>query len=99
VKNGESCSDKCPICKEEVETWEHMEYECEVIQEFQEAIQMVYEDCVIKHKTFLRAAKWRRPTIEEWRLETNQEISIERMVIIAKARWVFHRERARCDYR
>jgi hypothetical protein len=70
-----------------------MEYECEVLQEFQEAIKVVYEDYVIKDNAFLRAAKWRRPTIEEWRLETNQEMSIERMVIIAKAK------RARCDYR
>lgn len=99
MKNGEKCDDKCPVCKEKAETWEHMEYECEVLQEYQEAIRTVYEEYVIKHKTFMRAEKWRKPTIAEWRLEPDQKMSTERMVVIAKARWVFHRERARCDYR
>ena len=74
-----------------------MENECEVLQDYQEAIKTAYEEYVINQKTFMTAEKWRKPTIAEWRLETDQ--STERMVVIAKARWVFHRERARCDYR
>ena len=76
-----------------------MEQGCEVLKKYQEEIKTVYEEYVIRQNTFLRAEKWRTPTVEEWRLEMDQKMTPERMVVIAKARWIFHRERARCDYR
>lgn len=37
---------------------------------------------VIKQKTFMTAPeKWRKPPIAEWRLETDQKMSTERMVV------------------
>ena len=41
---------------------------------------------------------WTRPTREEWRLDSDMKMSREKMILIAKARWVYHKQRCRLDY-
>ena len=42
--------------------------------------------------------QWTRPTREEWKLDCETEISREKMILIAKARWIYHKQRCRLDY-
>ena len=97
-RNGEEWTDKCPTCKKEVETWSHMEYECEKLESYMYEVRWVYDEYVIRNE-IKNAQEWTTPTIDEWRLETGTEMTTERMLVIAKARWVFHCERARCDHK
>ena len=97
-RNGEVWTDKFPTCKKEVETWSHMEYECEKLESYMYEVRWVYDEYVIRNE-IKNAQEWTTPTIDEWRLETGTEMTTERMLVIAKARWVFHCERARCDHK
>ena len=84
--------------KRKVETWSHMEYECEKLESYMYEVRWVYDEYVIRNE-IKNAQEWTTPTIDEWRLETGTEMTTERMLVIAKARWVFHCERARCDHK
>ena len=61
-------------------------------------IRFVYDEYVERNE-IENAQEWTIPTIDEWRLETGTKMTAERMLVIAKARWVFHCERARCDHK
>jgi hypothetical protein len=41
---------------------------------------------------------WRRPSREEWRLEPQERMTMSKMVVIAKGRWMIHRERCALNY-
>ena len=82
-----------PTCKKEVETWSHMEYECEKLESFMYEVRWIYDEYV-KRNEIKNAQEWTTPTIDEWRLNTGTEMTTERMLVIAKARWVFH-----CDHK
>ena len=40
-----------------------------------------------------------RPTQEQWRLEEKCMMTEEMMIIVAKARWIYHRQRCRLDHK
>ena len=42
--------------------------------------------------------KWTKPSVEEWRLETEQEMNEERMITIAIARCIYHKEWCAMNY-
>ena len=75
-------TNKCPVCKTEVEDFEHYEYECNTIQQF---VVMV-----------AREAKKTEISKEEWKLE-EKGMTTELMTLIAKARWIYHCERCQID--
>jgi hypothetical protein len=88
--NGKMTSNKCPMCETDKETWSHYEYECEVTQTYIDRLKEVYDE----HTSDMEEREeWRRPTVVEWRLQ-KEEMSHEKMYVIAKARWMLHG--ARC---
>jgi hypothetical protein len=42
--------------------------------------------------------KWTKPTRDEWNLQA-EKMGQEKMIIIGKARWIWHRERCNVDVR
>ena len=81
-EDGELVSATCPVCKEEEETWDHYDYECSGVRRMNEKV-----------------AAWigRDPfSKEEWRLE-KQKMERQEILIIAKARWIYHCERCKMD--
>lgn len=85
----------CSVCKGPKENWDHMEYECTGVQTWIESLERVY-------KTFTRGReveKWTKPDREEWRLEEGKEMTEDKMIVIAVARWFYHIERCALVYR
>ena len=81
-EDGELVSATCPVCKEEEETWDHYDYECSGVRRMNEKV-----------------AAWigRDPfSKEEWRLE-KQKMERQEILIITKARWIYHCERCKMD--
>jgi hypothetical protein len=73
----------CPVCKEEEEDWEHYDYECKWMQEMNKKVPARVE----RDQPFSK---------EEWRLEEEKMSEIE-MLMVAKARWIYHCERCKID--
>ena len=79
---------ECKMCCQGKETWGHMEYECEEVQKWLRRLEGVYHSHV-KEKE--EAVRWEKPTLEEWRLE-KEEMDEDKIMVIALARWNFHKE-------
>ena len=77
----------CKMCNKHKETWQHMEYGCEELQKWLDRLEQIYNEYV-KGK---EADEWKKPTQDEWRLKENTEMSKDKMMVIAIARWQFHK--------
>ncbi len=77
------------VCKKEVETWDHYEFECEGLKRWLKELGDVYEDYVKEDQD---PERWREITRKEWRLDTESKMTGKRRVVIAKGRWRYHRE-------
>jgi hypothetical protein len=95
-ENGQSHKQECPVCKTDKETWEHYEYDCRMVQQYIERIEDVYKYYMEKTG---KSKTWAKPTREEWRLDMDTDMDREKMVLIAKARYVYEKTRWRLDYR
>ena len=95
-KNGEQHTDRCPMCKTEVETWEHYDYDCEQVKTYMGKMGEVYEYYMGKMEKDMGI--WTTPTKEEWRLDMIQ-MDKDKEMIIAKGRYVYDKMRSRTDYR
>ena len=82
-ESGESVTRKCPVCKAEEEDWDHYDYECKGMQEMNEEVA----------KSVGRTHAFNR---NEWSLE-EEGMEKKAMLHIAKARWIYHCERAKMD--
>jgi hypothetical protein len=91
-EEGELMGSECPICKREVETKEHYNYDCKVMQKFITLLEEVYEE-----ERGEKEKGWSRPSREVWNLSKKREISKTMISLIAKARWVYHKERGKKD--
>ena len=97
---------ECQVCRADKETWSHMEYDCVGMQRWMERVGKVYEKYVEEIKKERRQEgkkekeieKWTKPSREQWRLETEQEMNEEKMITIAIARWIYHKEWCAMNY-
>jgi hypothetical protein len=85
----------CSVCKGPKEDWDHMEYECTGVQKWLEMLEEVYD----KYTRGREVEKWVKPTRKEWRLEEGEEMTEDKMVVIAIARWLYHKERSALVHR
>ena len=84
-ENGELVKNTCPVCKEAVEDEAHYNNDCSAIQDFMEQV--------------AKSTRGSGPiSREEWSLE-KKEMEEKQMILIAKARWVYHCERCKIDRR
>ena len=83
TEDGEFVKSTCPVCKEEEEDWEHYDYECKWMQE-------------MNKKVAARVERDQPFSKEEWRLE-EEKMSEKEMLMVAKARWIYHCERCKID--
>ena len=74
--------DKCPMCKKEVETRKHYDYECDKVKGF---INELTKEMKIHVKSE-----------NSWNLMT-RKMKRQTMIVIAKARFVYHEERVRMN--
>ncbi len=82
------------MCKHAIETWEHYEYECDVLHGYIDRLSEVYEYYMSKTGKKIETV-WKKPTREEWRLDVSEEEMIrEKKMIIAKGRWCMERREA-----
>jgi len=95
-ENGEPHTNRCPMCKTEVETWEHYDYDCEQVQTYMVRLKEVYEDYMTKMGKEMSI--WVKPTREEWRLDM-VKMEREKEMVIAKGRYVYEKMRCKTDYR
>ena len=72
-----------------------MEYDCTGVQQWLEKLEGVYE----KHTRGREVERWVKPTRKEWRLEEGEEMTEDKMVVIAIARWLYHKERSALVHR
>ena len=79
-------SNECPICRHEIETWNHMEFECDGVKNWMERMKTDYGNRTGRDD-------WKTMTREEWRLETDTTINDDKMMWIALGRWVYHKHR------
>ena len=90
---GAKASDRCPVCKVEKDYWRHYAYDCHGVQTFLAKLETVatkwYEDLGSKET-------WKKPNREEWDLEADS-MSRDKMIVIAKARWIYHCQRCLID--
>ena len=56
---------ECHVCRNAIETWEHMEYDCDGVKKWMEKMKDAYED-------YADGDEWRIPARDEWR-RTNTE--------------------------
>ena len=82
-------SNLCPVCKQHKETREHYSYDCAATQQLIEQLKDVFEEFKEERE------KWMRPQRDEWNLNEECEIGTTMVVLIAKARWVHHKERCK----
>ena len=80
--DGSAVDDKCPMCKTEVETKKHYDYECSKVKEF---INELTKELKIHVKSE-----------NSWNLMT-KKMKERTRIVIAKARFVYHEERVRMD--
>ena len=84
-ESGELVKNTCPVCKEAVEDEAHYNYDCSAIQGFMEHV--------------AKSTRGSGPiSREEWSLE-KKGMEEKQMILIAKARWVYHCERCKIDIR
>ena len=83
-----------------------IEYGCRVLQECIGRLREVSEHCRNGKKEGMeeemdeKKEEWTTPTREEWRLDMKAEdMTMEKMLIVAKARYVYEKTRSRTDYR
>ena len=82
-ERGEEIKSTCPVCKAEEEDWDHYDYECQGVRE-------------MNAKVAERAGREQAFSKEEWRLE-KEGMERKEMMIVAKARWIYHCERVKMD--
>jgi hypothetical protein len=85
---------ECSVCRNEVETWEHMEYDCDGMKHWMKRLKNVHANYTEK-----KEGEWKIPTREEWRLNAELEMKEGTMIVIAIARWVYHKERCKLVHR
>ena len=83
---------ECNICKDGVETWDHMEYDCDGVRKWMARMEVVYSKYTGKDD-------WTIPTRQEWRLNIETGIPEDRIMTIAVARWVYHKHRCNVIHR
>ena len=91
-EEGQLVSSTCPACRAEVETKSHYNYDCKVVQKFITLLEKVYEEAREE-----KEEAWVRPDRASWNLEIDRELSETMIILIAKARWAFHKERCKRD--
>ena len=72
----------CRVCGKEDEDWTHYDYECQKMKEFREQVRV--------------KAGLKEISREQWSLEA-RNMTAKTMTIIAKARWIHHKERCQKD--
>ena len=77
-KYNKDVQSDCPVCGEQKEDWAHYDYACEKEQEMVGKVAMK-----MNRKELSR---------EQWGLDTT-DLKEEEMVVVAKARWIYHKER------
>ena len=82
-ESGELIASTCPVCKTEKEDASHYNNDCSLIQ-------------VFRKRVAKRGRRGGDITKEEWNLEA-EGMEENMMVLIAKARWVYHCERCKMD--
>jgi hypothetical protein len=88
VENGVRVSALCPVCKKEPETKRHYDFECEGLQCFIGQLGEIYEQC----KTEKEQA-WKPLSKDMWCLSVDSVMSETLEMLVAKARWLYHKER------
>ena len=81
-KYNKDVQSDCPVCGEQKEDWAHYDYACEKEQEMVGKVAMK-----MNRKELSR---------EQWGLDTT-DLKEEEMVVVAKARWIYHKERCKMD--
>ena len=81
-ENGELVDSECPVCGKEEEDMEHYEFGCSKAEELKLAV--------------ARKAGREQLSREEWQL-TAQGMKGDLIVMIAKARWIYHKGRCSMD--
>ena len=92
---------ECQVCRADKETWSHMEYDCVGMQRWMERVGNVEEikkERIQEGKKEKEIEKWTKPSREQWRLETEQEMNEKKMITIAIARWIYHKEWCAMNY-
>jgi hypothetical protein len=85
---------ECNVCRDEIETWDHMEYDCDGVKKWMERLRGVYENY-----TDMKNGDWTVPTRDEWRLKEKVKMKDDVMMVIALARWMYHKERSSLVHR
>ena len=93
--DGTKQSNKCPLCKTQIETWSHYEFDCKEVQRYAGRLKEIYEEYVADSKT---PKQWTPPTRDDWKLST-VNMGLSRALVIAKARWMLHGERCKLNHR
>ena len=88
-------AEQCSVCKGPKENWAHMEYDCDGVQKWIEKLGTIYE----QYTRGKEAASWTKPDRAEWRLEESKEMDEDKMIVIAIARWLYHKERSALVHR
>ena len=92
-EKGLASSDRCPVCKVEKEYWKHYAFDCPGLKAFLAKLGTQatewYSDIDAKEK-------WEPPTRDEWDL-VDKAMSQNKMIVIAKARWIYHSQRCMMD--
>jgi hypothetical protein len=99
-ESGAKMMNTCPVCRGGIETWTHYEYDCDGVRTWLKRLQEVqreFEDGELEQDAADR--QWTVPTVQEWRLEEDTEMSNSRRLVVAKARWLYHRERTALNCR
>ena len=88
-------ANQCSVCKGPKEDWGHMEYDCDGVQKWIDRLGDVYA----VYTRGRDAPRWTRPDRDEWRLEEDKEMGEDKMLVIAIARWLYHKERSALVHR
>ena len=89
------------MCKTQTEDRKHYEYECEIQASYIDKLETVYDEDWENNETETQENKegeGKTPTKEEWNLE-KKDMETRQMILIAKARWIWHCERCMIDMR
>jgi hypothetical protein len=90
---AEQMSDQCPVCRVKTESREHYDFECEAVKEFMKRIEVVYNNNKLEEEE-----DWNELTYDDWILKADKNIGAFKAVVIAKARWIYHKERCIMDH-
>jgi hypothetical protein len=92
-EDGSMISNLCPACKLHKETREHYSFDCPTIQTLIPALEAVFDEFKEEHE------KWIAPRDNEWNLNEKCTMSTTMMILIAKARWLHHKERCKMAFK